>query len=188
MGLDRKIHTIINKNKMEREKIIIELCGGKMPEKAHDADAAYDVFTKEDVKLYDWNRCAIPLGFKMQLPKHLAAVIQPRSGMSSMGMYAQREFFNGERTEVRIDADVKLGLIDSGYTGEVNAIVRTYGIDALSVKRVFIPAGTKIAQMRIVEIPNTELVSGVIKKEENDDKENDDKKRGDNGFNSSGVK
>ena len=173
---------------MEREKIVIELCGGKMPEKAHDADAAYDVFTKEDVKLYDWNRCAIPLGFKMRFPKHLAAVIQPRSGMSSMGIYAQREFFNGDRTEVRIDADVKLGLIDSGYTGEVNAIVRTYGIDALSVKRVFIPAGTKIAQMRIVEIPNTELVSGVIKKKENDDKENNDKKRGDNGFNSTGVK
>ena len=42
--------------------------------------------------------------------------------------------------------------------------------------------------MRIVEMPNTELVSGVIEKEENDDKENGDKKRGDNGFNSTGVK
>ena len=42
--------------------------------------------------------------------------------------------------------------------------------------------------MRIVEIPNTELVSCVIKIQENDDKENDDKKRGDNGFNSTGVK
>jgi hypothetical protein len=37
--------------------------------------------------------------------------------------------------------------------------------------------------MRIVEIPNTELVSGAIKIQENDDK-----KRGDNGFNSTGVK
>lgn len=42
--------------------------------------------------------------------------------------------------------------------------------------------------MHIVEIPNTDFVSGVIKKEENDDKENNDKKRGDNGFNSTGVK
>lgn len=74
---------------MEREKIVIELCGGRMPEKAHDADAAYDVFTKEDVKMYGRDRCAIPLGFKIQLPKHLAAVIQPRSGMSAKGMYAQ---------------------------------------------------------------------------------------------------
>lgn len=173
---------------MEREKIVIELCGGKMPEKAFGPDAAYDVFTKEDVKVCDWSRYAIPLGFKMQLPKHLAAVIQPRSGMSSKGLYAQREHFKGERIDVRIDADVKLGLIDSGYTGEVSAIVKTFGIGSYLPKNIIIPAGTRIAQMRIVEIPNTELVSGVIKKEENDDKENDDKKRGDNGFNSTGVK
>lgn len=168
---------------MEREKIIIELCGGRMPEKAHDADAAYDVFTKEDMEMYDGGRCAIPLGFKIQLPKHLAAVIQPRSGMSAKGMYARVEFFNKDSAEVRIDADVKLGLIDSGYTGEVKAIVKAHEIDWLGVKRVYIPAGTKIAQMRIVEIPNTELVSGAIKIQENDDK-----KRSDNGFNSSGVK
>lgn len=168
---------------MEREKIVIELCGGRMPEKAHDADAAYDVFTKEDVKVYDWDRCVIPLGFKLQLPERLAAVIQPRSGMSSKGLYARREHFEGEFVEVRIDADVKLGLIDSGYTGEVSAIVKTFGIGSYLSKKIIIPAGTKIAQMRIVEIPNTELVSGVIKIQENDDK-----KRGDNGFNSTGVK
>jgi dUTP pyrophosphatase len=173
---------------MEKEKIVIELCGGRMPEKAHDADAAYDVFTKEDTIISDWNRYAIPLGFKIQLPKHLAAVIQPRSGMSSIGMYAQQLYEDGFTKEVRIDADVKLGLIDSGYTGEVTAIVKTFGIGSYLPKNIIIPAGTRIAQMRIVEIPNTELVSGVIKKEENDDKENNDKKRGDNGFNSSGVK
>lgn len=173
---------------MEREKIVIELCGGRMPEKAHDADAAYDVFTKEDVKVYGWSRYAIPLGFKIQLPKHLAAVIQPRSGMSSIGTYAQQLYEDEFTKEVRIDADVKLGLIDSGYTGEVSAIVKTFGIGSYLSESVIVPAGTKIAQMRIVEIPNTELVSGVIKKEENDDKENNDKKRSDNGFNSTGVK
>lgn len=68
------------------------------------------------------------------------------------------------------------------------ACLKTCCVEYLGVKSVCIPAGTKIAQMRIVEIPNTELVSGVIKKEENDDKENGDKKRGDNGFNSTGVK
>lgn len=168
---------------MEKEKIVIELCGGRMPEKAHDADAAYDVFTKEDTIISDWNRYAIPLGFKIQLPKHLAAVIQPRSGMSSIGMYAQQLYEDGFTKEMRIDADVKLGLIDSGYTGEVTAIVKTFGIGSYLPKNIIIPAGTRIAQIRIVEIPNTELVSGVVKKEENDDK-----KRGDNGFNSTGVK
>lgn len=168
---------------MEREKIVIELCGGRMPEKAHDADAAYDVFTKEDVKVLDYERYAIPLGFKIQLPKHLAAVIQPRSGMSAKGMPSKKMWDGEIIKEKRIDADVELGLIDSGYTGEVKAIVKTFEIGNYLAEKIIIPAGTRIAQMRIVEIPNTELVSGVVKKEENDDK-----KRGDNGFNSSGVK
>lgn len=38
---------------MEREKIVIELCGGRMPVKTYDADAAYDVFTKEDIIIKD---------------------------------------------------------------------------------------------------------------------------------------
>lgn len=141
----------------------------------YSVDKIVETSGKEDVKVLDYERYAIPLGFKIQLPKHLAAVIQPRSGMSSIGMYAQQLYKDGFTKEVRIDADVKLGLIDSGYTGEVKAIVKTFGIGSYLSKKIIIPAGTKIAQMRIVEIPNTELVSGVIKKEENDDKENDDK-------------
>lgn len=171
----------MKQNKMEREKIVIELCGGKMPEKAHDADAAYDVFTKEDMKVLDWERYAIPLGFKIQLPKHLAAVIQPRSGMSAKGMPAKIVYDGGIIEEVRIDADVEIGLIDSGYTGEVKAIVKTCSISLLP-RGAVIPAGTKIAQMRIVEIPSTELVSGVIEKKGDNSEE-----RGDNGFNSTGV-
>jgi dUTP pyrophosphatase len=99
---------------MEREKIVIELCGGRMPEKAHDADAAYDVFTKEDVKMYDGERCAIPLGFKIQLPKHLAAVIQPRSGMSAKGMYARVEFFNKDSADAHC-GDTKHGTCEWRY-------------------------------------------------------------------------
>lgn len=163
---------------MEREKIVIKLCGGKMPEKAHDADAAYDVFTKEDVKVYDWSRYAIPLGFKIQLPKHLAAVIQPRSGMSANGLYA-RNHYKGERVEVRIDADVKLGLIDSGYTGEVKAIVKTFEIGNYLVDNIIIPAGTRIAQMRIVQVPSVMFEVGTIEK---------DTERGEHGFNSTGTK
>ena len=167
---------------MEREKIVIELCGGKMPEKAHVTDAAFDVFTRGDVELVPYLRTAIPLGFKMQLPSHLAAVIQPRSGMSLKGMACKIRTQNGD-IDARIDADEFVGLVDSGYTGEVCALVRVgcgstpklcngknYG--------VFIPAGTKIAQMRIVEIPSTELVCGTIDK---------DTERGEGGFNSTGI-
>lgn len=33
------------------EQIKIELCGGKMPTKAHATDAAFDVFTRDDVEI-----------------------------------------------------------------------------------------------------------------------------------------
>lgn len=165
------------------EQIKVELCGGKMPQKAHGTDAAYDVFTSLDVAVQPYARIAVPLGFKIQLPKHLAVIIQPRSGMSLHGMPVV--VCDGDKLrEERIDADVNIGLVDSGYTGEVCALVRVGcgGFVASRIARsngVYIPAGTKIAQMRIVEIPCTELVESVIDKVT---------ERGDNGFNSTGVK
>lgn len=45
-------------------------------------------------------------------------------------------------------------------------------------KRSFIPAGTKIAQMLIVQVPNVTLEVGTIDK---------DTERGEHGFNSTGV-
>ena len=63
---------------MTKEKILVELLdGGKMPAKALEDDAACDVFTREDFELKEWGRFAVPLGFRIQLPKHLCALIQP---------------------------------------------------------------------------------------------------------------
>ena len=170
------------KKDMVQEVITVELCGGRMPEKAHATDAAFDVFTREDVELEPYLRLAVPLGFKMQLPGHLAAVVQPRSGMSLKGMSCKIRTTEGE-VDGRVDADVTVGLVDSGYTGEVCALVRV-GCGALydrpnSKHGVYIPAGTKIAQMRIVYVPGVEFVDGVIDK---------DTERGDGGFNSTGVR
>lgn len=47
------------------------------------------------------------------------------------------------------------------------------------IKKDFIPAGTKIAQMRIVQVPEVELEIGTINK---------DTERGEHGFNSTGTK
>ena len=164
------------------EQIKIELCGGKMPTKAHATDAAFDVFTRDDVEIEPYSRLGISLGFKMELPPHLAAVIQPRSGMSLKGMACKVRTTDGD-VDARVDADVIVGLVDCGYTGEICALVRV-GCGALydrpnSKHGIYIPTGTKIAQMRIVEVPSVELVEGCISK---------DTERGDNGFNSTGIK
>lgn len=164
------------------EIIKIELCGGKMPEKAHATDAAFDVFTREDVELVPYQRTAIPLGFKIQLPPHLAAVIQPRSGMSLKGMACKGRKRSGN-IDIRIDADVLVGLVDCGYTGEVCALLHvgcgsTPELCNAGNHGVYIPTGTKIAQMRIVQVPSVTLEVGTIDK---------DTERGERGFNSTGV-
>ena len=164
------------------QNIKIELCGGKMPEKAHTTDAAFDVYTREDVFIEPYMRCAVPLGFKIQLPKHLAAIIQPRSGMSLKGMACKAKTQNGD-IDLRIDADVLIGLIDSGYTGEVKAILRvgcgsTHELCGMKNQGVYISKNTKIAQMRIVNIPEVSFYEGTIDK---------NTERGNNGFNSTGV-
>ena len=153
-----------------------------MPTKAHATDAAFDVFTRDDVEIEPYSRLGIYLGFKMELPPHLAAVIQPRSGLSLKGMPCKVRTTDGD-IDARVDADAIVGLVDCGYTGEICALVRV-GCGVLydrpnSKHGIYIPAGTKIAQMRIVEVPSVELVEGCISK---------DTERGDNGFNSTGIK
>lgn len=162
--------------------IKIELCGGRMPEKAHADDAAFDVFASADTELTPFSRVAVPLGFRIALPPHLAALVQSRSGMALRGMVVRGLTGTGE-AEIRVDADVQTGLIDSGFTGEVHAILHVRGgslaeCGALKTNGVYVKAGTKIAQMRIVYVPRVSLVEGVVSK---------DTVRGDGGFNSTGV-
>lgn len=90
---------------------------------------------------------------------------------------------NGD-IDARIDADVLVGLVNSGHTGEVCVLLRvgcgsTPELCSRGNHGVFIPAGTKIAQMRIVQVPNVTLEVGTIEK---------DTERGEYGFNSTGTK
>lgn len=164
------------------EEIGIELCGGIMPGKAHVSDAAFDVYSSEDVKLEPYSRCTVPLGFRMRLPDNYCADILPRSGMSIQGLPVD-VFIEGFGTrKMYLDADVLHGLIDSGYRGVVNAIVRvgegvTLWPSKLRITECVLRKGTKVAQMRINRIPNVNLYSSVI---------DDDTDRGTTGFGNSG--
>ena len=61
-------------------------------------------------------------------------------------------FFSREQ---RIDADVIVGLVDEDYRGNVGVIIKS-NFKPL-IRRAIIPKGTRIAQMRIVRVPDTEL-------------------------------
>lgn len=77
----------------------------KAPFRAHYNDAGADVYSTQDILLEPHTTIKIPLGFGLELPDGFMACIFPRSSCSSKGLVAQ------------------LPPIDSGYRGEVHAII-----------------------------------------------------------------
>lgn len=143
------------------EQVKIKLNGGIMPTKGSEFAAAYDVYVPENIEL-KYGRQVIDLKFQIELPKGYAAIIQPRSGFACKGMQVQamtKSFwlmvlgFLGR--EQRVDADVIVGLIDEDYRGNAGVLVKSNFKSF--IRRAIIPRGTRIAQMRIVRVPETEI-------------------------------
>lgn len=143
------------------EKVKIKLNGGIMPTKGSEYAAAYDVYVPEDVVLKH-GRQVVDLKFQMELPHGYAAIIQPRSGFASKGMecFFKRDEGQGKAfsfiARYRLDADVIVGLVDEDYRGSVGVLVKVS--EPLSVNDVAtIEKGTRIAQMRIVKVHESEI-------------------------------
>ena len=77
----------------------------KKPDRKHYNDAGSDVYILERIRLFPHQTKKIPLGFGLKLPDGYCALIVPRSGQASRGIICQ------------------IPPIDSGYTGEIHAIV-----------------------------------------------------------------
>lgn len=146
--------------------------GARLPNKATEGSAAYDLYVAEDVIIKP-GRQVIPLGFAMEMEPGYEALVDPRSGFSSKGMEGHRmemvphhtflSYF-GELTVCapyvsffpeRFNCDVIEGKIDSDYRGGVGAIVHNRENVEFLIK-----AGTRIAQMTFhkVESPDFEEV------------------------------
>ena len=141
---------------MSVSRIKIKLEGGIMPKKATPFDAAYDVYVPEDTDLKIGRQC-INLKFRMELPHGMAAFIRSRSGYSLKGIEATVVDVQDEEYDVRIDADVLTGLIDEKFRGHPGVVVNFHFYDGF-YKRVYLKKGTRIAQMQIVNVPDTEIV------------------------------
>lgn len=103
--------------------------GGKCPARAHANDAGADVFSPRDELLLPGEVCRIPLGFGLMIPDGYAGYIFPRSGLSSKGIVCE------------------LPPIDSGYRGEVHAIVSNVGSRAYAIH-----SGERIGQLVIMPV------------------------------------
>jgi dUTP pyrophosphatase len=137
--------------------LIIELCGGERPVKAHETDAGFDLYTPTSFILYPFRPQLIKLGFKMQLPKGTFAMIVPRSGLALDG----------------ISVVNSPGIIDENYRNEVGIILIL--LDP-SIQRYRFRKDDRIGQMIILPNNYDSITIGEV----------DEEDRG-GGFGSTGV-
>lgn len=112
----------------------------KAPYRAHENDAGADVHSTVHCVLAPNTTTKIPLGFGLELPDGYAAFVFPRSGMSSRGIVCE------------------LPPIDSGYRGEIHAIVSNVGSN-----HVTIAEGDRIGQLVVVPIAIVDFIDYDIK-------------------------
>lgn len=127
----------------------------RLPLRAHENDAGADVhacFKDKNARVITPQQTMkIPLGLGLCLPDGYAAFVFPRSGLSSKGIVCE------------------LPPIDSGYRGEIHAIVTNCSSDNFIVEH-----GDRIGQLVIVPIVVADFVTDV------------GEARGTNGFGSTG--
>ena len=104
------------------------------PSRAHYNDAGADVYANYDWVLLPGETMAFGLGFGLEIPDGMMGLIFPRSGLAKKGICCQ------------------LPPIDSGYRGEIHAIVTNYGHEPYPIR-----AKDRIGQLVILPIVIPEL-------------------------------
>jgi dUTP pyrophosphatase len=131
----------------------------KIPTKANEADAGWDIYSDEDVIINANTQRLISTGISIEIPNGMVGLIWPRSGLA-----------------VKHGVDVFAGVVDSGYRGEVKVCLFNAG-SVWTTPRVEIAKGDRIAQILFQPVPSFHL-------QEVDSL--DDTDRGEGGFGSSG--
>jgi dUTP pyrophosphatase len=129
-------------------KINVKLDGGALlPQRAHEADAGYDLFSREGVRIEPNRSYTFDTGVHIAIPKGYVGFLKSKSGLNVK---------NGLLSE---------GVIDSGYTGSI--AVKLYNHGKLPV---YIRVGQKISQLVILPIitPKLEVVEDLEQTERGD--------------------
>lgn len=129
------------------------------PAYAHPGDAGFDLRSSVDATLKPFQRATVPCGVALAIPEGFGGFVLPRSGLASKHGIS---IVNGP------------GLVDSGYRGEVMAVL--INLDPEHEFRIH--KGDRIAQMSILATPVVRLVPTDAL---------DATVRGNAGFGSSGV-
>lgn len=129
------------------------------PQRQRAGDAAADLPSRLDHTFAPGERAMIPTGFAIAVPPGMCGLVLPRSGLAA---------------KHGLTVANAPGLIDSGYRGEIVAILVNHGDEAVSIIR-----GQRIAQLLVIPLP----MLGFVEVDELPAAPDD---RGDDGFGSSG--
>jgi dUTP pyrophosphatase len=121
---------------MEEMKVKLDE-GAYMPTRAHENDAGYDLYSRENEFLPMYDSKVFDTGVHVEIPKGYVGMIKSKSGLN---------VHNGITSE---------GVIDCGYTGSIRVKLYNNGN-----QNVWIQKGQKISQLVIMPIitPDLELV------------------------------
>lgn len=130
----------------------------RLPERAHDGDAGYDLHALEAVRLGPGERASVSTGVAVELPEGHAGLVLPRSGLAA------------RHGVTVVNAP---GLIDVGYRGEVRVLL----LNTDPSEPFTAQPGDRIAQLVLVrvETPIVEEAAALTATQ-----------RGEGGFGSSG--
>ncbi len=106
----------------------------KLPQKAHQDDAGYDLYANKHYSLSPYNQTLVTTGIKMAIPKGYVGLIWDKSGLASNGISTMG------------------GVIDANYRGEIKVIIKN-----LSEENFNIIPGQKIAQILIQRVLNLKI-------------------------------
>lgn len=106
----------------------------KMPTKAHDADAGFDLYTPERVVVRRKDSAVINTGVHIEIPRGYVGFLKSKSGLNV------KHGISGE------------GVVDSGYTGAIVAKLYNNGEEMIAFE-----PGQKIIQIVFLPIPEVEL-------------------------------
>lgn len=128
----------------------------KLPSKAHESDAGFDLYANEAFHINPGEIYNVPLGFAIEIPKHTVALVQGKSGLAK----------NNRITTIG-------NVIDSGYRGECHALLINHGYEP-----IYFNQGDKVAQLLIIKLFEVDKFKEV--------EELSDTSRGSGGFGSTG--
>lgn len=110
----------------------------ELPRYAHEGDAGLDLRITHDVTLNPGERATVGTGLAVEIPQGCVGLVFPRSGLSS---------------KHGITLSNSVGVIDSGYRGEIGATLLNQSDETATLD-----AGTRVCQLIVMPFVPCELV------------------------------